>query len=200
MGGYAIPWKAMRASAIFHFAPQPNFAVKPTPTSSACRFPARFALRCGLPVALGFLQSHRKIIRVESKDYISIVALLLSIASLGMSIRTFLFNKSTKGVELRAQLLVKIADAKNIAANTEATILRLDPDSKEAQQFWPRASAFRQKLEALYSRVETIEAKKGVELYGIIFHDVHDLYTQILDMKKLAEAELAMQIKKENIA
>ena len=36
------------------FSHQPNFAVKPTPTSSACRFPARFALRCGLPVALGF--------------------------------------------------------------------------------------------------------------------------------------------------
>ena len=34
------------------FSHQPNFAVKPTPTSSACRFPARFALRCGLPVAL----------------------------------------------------------------------------------------------------------------------------------------------------
>ena len=36
-------------------SPQPNFAVKPTPTSSACRFPACCALRCGLPVALGLL-------------------------------------------------------------------------------------------------------------------------------------------------
>jgi ubiquinone biosynthesis protein UbiJ len=137
---------------------------------------------------------------VESKDYMSIVALLLSIASLGMSIRTFLFNKSTKGIELRAQLLVKIADTKNLAANTEATILQLDPDSKEAQQFWPRAGEFRQRVEALYSRIDGMPAKKGVELYGSIFHDVHDLYTQILEMKKLTEAELAKQIKKENVA
>jgi hypothetical protein len=38
------------------FSPQPNFAVKPTPTSFACWFPARFALRCGLPVALGLFK------------------------------------------------------------------------------------------------------------------------------------------------
>ena len=37
------------------FAPLPNWAVKPTPKSSACGCPARFALRCGLPWALGFL-------------------------------------------------------------------------------------------------------------------------------------------------
>lgn len=37
----------------YAFAPQPNSSVKPTPKSSACRFPARLALRCGLPVAVG---------------------------------------------------------------------------------------------------------------------------------------------------
>ena len=36
------------------FSPQPNVSVKPTPTSFTCGFPARFALRCGLPAALGF--------------------------------------------------------------------------------------------------------------------------------------------------
>ena len=46
--------QAKLSHAPFHFAPQPNFSVKPTPTSSACRFPACFALRCGLPRALGF--------------------------------------------------------------------------------------------------------------------------------------------------
>jgi hypothetical protein len=35
-------------------SPQPNFSVKPTTTSFTCGFPARFALRCGLPVALGY--------------------------------------------------------------------------------------------------------------------------------------------------
>ena len=35
------------------FSPQPNFSVKPTPTSFACRFPPCCALRCGLPRALG---------------------------------------------------------------------------------------------------------------------------------------------------
>lgn len=42
---------AIHAQLISH---QPNFAVKPTPTNFACRFPACYALRCGLPVALGF--------------------------------------------------------------------------------------------------------------------------------------------------
>jgi len=37
------------------FAPQPNRLVKPTPTSSACWYPPCFALRCGLPRALGFM-------------------------------------------------------------------------------------------------------------------------------------------------
>ena len=35
------------------YAQRPNCLVKPTPTSSACGFPACFALRCGLPLALG---------------------------------------------------------------------------------------------------------------------------------------------------
>ena len=57
-GGYAvcnqIHGTGKWAQVPFHFAPQPNFSVKPTPTSSACRFPACFALRCSLPSALGF--------------------------------------------------------------------------------------------------------------------------------------------------
>src|SRR5690606_40564975 len=32
---------------------QPNWLVKPTPTSFACWFPPCYALRCGLPRALG---------------------------------------------------------------------------------------------------------------------------------------------------
>ena len=36
------------------FSHQPNFAVKPTPTAFSRWFPACCALRCGLPVALGF--------------------------------------------------------------------------------------------------------------------------------------------------
>ena len=35
------------------FSHQPNWLVKPTPTSYACWFPSCFALRCGLPWALG---------------------------------------------------------------------------------------------------------------------------------------------------
>ena len=41
---------------------QPNFSVKPTPTSFACRFPACFALRCGLPAALGLLTMLQRIV------------------------------------------------------------------------------------------------------------------------------------------
>ena len=59
-GGYAvrnqIRGKGKRAQTLFHFAPQPNFSVKPTPTSSACGFPSCYALRCGLPVALGLFK------------------------------------------------------------------------------------------------------------------------------------------------
>lgn len=36
------------------FAQRPNYLVKPTPTSSACWSSPCFALRCGLPRALGF--------------------------------------------------------------------------------------------------------------------------------------------------
>lgn len=61
-GGYAlcnqIRGTGKWTQAPFHFAPQPNFSVKPTPTSSACRFPACFALRCGLPRALGIMNTN----------------------------------------------------------------------------------------------------------------------------------------------
>jgi len=41
---------------------QPNCSVNPTPTSSACGYPARFALRCGLPLALGFSALHQDLV------------------------------------------------------------------------------------------------------------------------------------------
>ncbi|CAH0354818.1 hypothetical protein AQB9606_03957 [Aquabacterium sp. CECT 9606] len=57
-GGYAvcnqIHGAGKRAQTLFHFAPQPNCSVNPTPTSYACGYPPCYALRCGLPRALGF--------------------------------------------------------------------------------------------------------------------------------------------------
>ena len=63
----ARAFKVRGASFVFHIicrlgathplriCHQPNCLVKPTPTSSACWYPPCFALRCGLPRALGLL-------------------------------------------------------------------------------------------------------------------------------------------------
>ena len=46
-------FRGLRAPHALYCAHQPNSAVKPTPTSSACGCPPCFALRRGLPRALG---------------------------------------------------------------------------------------------------------------------------------------------------
>ena len=48
-------FRGLRAPHALYCAHQPNSAVKPTPTSSACGCPPCFALRRGLPRALGLL-------------------------------------------------------------------------------------------------------------------------------------------------
>lgn len=47
-------FRGLRAPHALYCAHQPNSAVKPTPTSSACGCPPCFALRRGLPRALAF--------------------------------------------------------------------------------------------------------------------------------------------------
>ena len=47
-------FRGLRAPHALYCAHQPNSAVKPTPTSSACGCPPCFALRRGLPRALDF--------------------------------------------------------------------------------------------------------------------------------------------------
>src|SRR3990167_3952107 len=66
--GYAVRHQihgtGKQAKTLFQFAPQPNCSINPTPTSSACGYPARFALRCGLPRALGLSPTRAKVIRL----------------------------------------------------------------------------------------------------------------------------------------
>ena len=56
-------FRGLRAPHALYCAHQPNSAVKPTPTSSACGCPPHFVLRRGLPRALApqkpsFIQAH----------------------------------------------------------------------------------------------------------------------------------------------
>lgn len=54
---------AIHALLISH---RPNVSVKPTPTSFTCGFPARFALRCGLPVALATMSKLSRFVSIAS--------------------------------------------------------------------------------------------------------------------------------------
>ncbi len=63
-------FRGLRAPHALYCAHQPNSAVKPTPTSSACGCPPCFALRRGLPRALGGRTPHCHLIEnlgVETK-------------------------------------------------------------------------------------------------------------------------------------
>ena len=55
------------------FAPQPNRLVKPTPTSSACWYPPCFALRCGLPRALGPFKTMPSFANTPEPPYYAVI-------------------------------------------------------------------------------------------------------------------------------
>ena len=61
-------FRGLRAPHALYCAHQPNSAVKPTPTSSACGCPPCFALRRGLPRALGIKEVLCQLSKMTSKS------------------------------------------------------------------------------------------------------------------------------------
>ena len=53
-----------------------------------------------------------------------------------------------------------------------------------------RLGRIAKRLEEYYVRVEKIPPDKGLKVYEELFHDIHDLNTQIIDLKSHAEAEV----------
>lgn len=128
------------------------------------------------------------------KDYLPALAIVVSIVSFGLSLWTFRFNRHVKSTELRSQLLTKIADVKNSAVNAVDDFYALarsaeTNDAEEAERYHAlaiRMKSMKDQLAEMYETVANREPAAGLALYQKIFHDVHDVQTQITDLRNVA--------------
>jgi predicted nucleic acid-binding Zn-ribbon protein len=116
------------------------------------------------------------------KEYLAVAAILISCASLGISIWSALFSRRAKLSELRAAVLGKAAEVSSrlahIAEMKAAMRLHAEglkdfegfklADNSEADQLYQRANRARQRLSGM-------PVAKGLEIYEEFFHEFQDL-------------------------
>jgi len=110
-------------------------------------------------------------------DYIAISALVVSLISAGISIRSWRFNVKVKSLELRALLLTSLHNALLKGENTlrEYTLCKNQAlDAKEIELFktFTKEQTIGEIIEKLRSRIKEIEAASG---YGAV-----DLYARLV--------------------
>ncbi len=136
---------------------------------------------------------------LELRDYLSGAAIMLSLASFVVAMRSASFNRRAKAAELRAQVLMKYAEAKSHALNVRGyfSAIRREADESNDLELFKLVNQDNQlgriakQLEQYYERVEKIPLDRGLKVYEELFHDVHDINTQITDLKAQTESEVA---------
>jgi hypothetical protein len=125
----------------------------------------------------------------EFRDYLSSAAIVISIASFAVATRTATFNRRSKAAELRAQVLMKFAEARNEAINVRSVYERLvekmqgDEECERFEELHARISRLADMLEESYNNITKLPADSGVDAYERFFHAAHDIRGQLIDLK-----------------
>lgn len=135
---------------------------------------------------------------LDPKLIMSASAIVLSSASFILAIRNSLFTKRVKGIELRAQLLIKLAEIR-ILINESRLFCRLKKNDAERtsdiqlyemvnrDEFFDRAS---KKVDLLYEKISAIDASRGADAYATGFHELHDIFKMLEYNKASLESYL----------
>lgn len=136
---------------------------------------------------------------LEIRDYISATAIVLSVVSLFVAIRSARFNRRVKGLELRAQVLIKFAEAKIEAENVRSYYLSIQREAESRGDLAlfklvnldSHADSLIATLEKRYEELQKTTSEQGVSLFEDFLHVTHDAVNGVRDLKARAERRVA---------
>ena len=137
-----------------------------------CRTDNPASLSGALTQALGIEMN------VELRDGLTVIAIVLSMASFGLALWNARFTRRAKNVELRASTLVRISEARAAASKVHDRVSLLkrtgkaDTDAKLAELlgYNERLSESLRELEAAHARLELVQSSDGLATYEAVFH------------------------------
>jgi hypothetical protein len=132
---------------------------------------------------------------IDIKLIVSILAILISIASLLVSVNSSRFTQRVKGVELRSSLLMKLVEVRSHISEAREYIIQVKIEAEQNnnlslyklvshEEFYER---LRGKIDLQYKKVESTDPSIGVKLYEAIFHDLHDVQKDLESNRRILE-------------
>src|SRR6266705_3802817 len=122
--------------------------------------------------------------QLELRDYLTGVALLVSLASFIVALRSARFARRAKGSELRNEVLIKYVDAKNELASLENYLSSLRREGTDradailtgiADRNADDIETLRNSLTGAVEILANMPSKGGVEVYEKFLHRAHDM-------------------------
>jgi hypothetical protein len=132
---------------------------------------------------------------IDIKLIVSILAILISIASLLVSVNNSRFTQRVKGVELRSSLLMKLVEVRSHISEAREYLIQVKIEAEQnnnlslyklvnREEFYER---LREKIDLQYKKVESTDPSIGVKLYEAIFHDLHDVQKDLESNRRTLE-------------
>lgn len=119
---------------------------------------------------------------MEFKDYLSIIAIVLSLVSLGVSIRSAQFSRRAKVLEMRATILAKAVEASSRLARINELDAEMRRHAEKLRDFEgfkltkpDETKQLQERAERAYQRLLNIPPGKGLDVYEEFFHDFVEL-------------------------
>ncbi len=126
---------------------------------------------------------------METTDYIAVLALIVSLISAGISVRSWRFNLKVKSLELRALLLASLHNALLKAENIRSDYILCKNEALDAKQIelfksFKSEQTLEEIIEDLRSDIKEVEAASGygaVDFYERSIGRITDRSLQIND-------------------
>jgi uncharacterized protein YlxW (UPF0749 family) len=119
---------------------------------------------------------------MSATNYLSIIAILISIVSLIVAIRSAQFGHAAKSSELRAAVLAKVTEASARLAHVAELQSEIRVCAEQAKDFewFKRASKInseqlRQRADQAYRKLAAMPVNEGVRIHQELFHEACEL-------------------------
>jgi hypothetical protein len=135
----------------------------------------------------------------EIRDYLGSVAILVSIVSFIVALRSARFARRVKGSELRNEVLIKYVDAKNELTSLENYLLAVRREGTDkgdvtlleiADRHADDIDIVRRSLTGAVEILANMPSKGGAEIYEKFLYRPHDFRTRTLNIKAAVEREV----------
>ena len=132
---------------------------------------------------------------MDLRDYLSVAAILISLASFSVAIWSARFSRRVKLSELRASVLIKAAEISSRLARIYElhAQMRLHAvaigDTEGLKLFEEsRLEHIQAAVDSAHSRMTSLPSNHGLEVYEAFFHELHDLSERTLDLEQSNKA------------